>query len=993
MEIHVHRMTHPGLAREDNQDASAIAWLDSGLLLAVADGMGGHEGGARAAQLAIEHLVDRSSEFEEGDARAVLRSGILAAHEAIRAEQATDERLRRMGTTVVCAFVDDGEAHVAWVGDSRLYHFRRGHLEAVTKDHSVVERKLSEETITETEARYCEERNKITRALGAIPKDGPFRPAVLKAPLRLETGDSLVLCSDGLSDLVSGDEIAELLGGKSAEAGATELIEVALERGAPDNVTVIVAHVGEDRGVAPVEDIPRPRARSSSKRWGLQVTAGVALVLAGVALLLFYLLAGEAQAQGFGPTYCVGAPGACNTPSVRAMHGQWHFHCFVARQRGGCYECYDEVDSTCVSIFLMENPGWVAVGFPAECQNVRGFAPTSEGVFVHKIRGETVNNEPPPQTVPLEVRVERTGVGPVVAGEEVELQAVLEDTSGSRRAHGSGTFIIEDENGQQRTVQAEIVGGDRAVARFAVPPDAGRLRVRYQPADVAQGNKESIELRDSGGTLELAVERCPVRGVVDTEGGLQLAGAEVEINGHLEWVDALELDDATLAQLAPELVLTGPEGTQRFPAQLDRSGQVVGSIQLPDLDEAGDVRVGLLGRYGALSICSRTDTLIRVTPHGVELQAEPPERCFVGRPCRVGFRARVAPGPARARSRAALADPRLPVSGKIGSTEVEVEHSGAPDVFTIEHSFQRVGIQFLSLQLTLGSHDVRAMGQVPVTEPLHLEGPSLLDFGTLPHAEVTCQVIDLTGSLGYEGEDVLAISVEGLPEGCETQMRLEQQLANGRAQRFLVRPGEKLYPLLVEPDGLSLCLFGPRCPRRLEAPEGASVQVSSLQEAFPEESLSIALRYRIEPRSLLACAQGVLKLVASILGVFLLILGFRLPRRFGPSDRIQLSQRPEDLGKAGFRVLRQEPGGRAGWYRSARVRFTASADPARSARAAVLSLVPGTDGGVLATRGSASLSKQNRRTRKMEPVEISKGGAELARGTIYQSGNLFFRIQ
>jgi serine/threonine protein phosphatase PrpC len=240
--------TDVGRVRQVNQDAFLVE-ADRGLY-AVADGMGGHRGGEVASQLAIEAL---RGAYDAGDD---LAGAIAAANVRIFDQGAADPNLQGMGTTVVAAAVLDGEDGdteqaggqllVANVGDSRAYLFRDGELTQLTEDHSMVADLLREGRISEAEAEVHPQRNIVTRVLGVYEQVD-----VDLWPVDALAGDRVLLCSDGLVNEVTSDQIAAVLRRLAdPDEAAAELVRRANEGGGRDNITVVLLDVVDDGGVA-----------------------------------------------------------------------------------------------------------------------------------------------------------------------------------------------------------------------------------------------------------------------------------------------------------------------------------------------------------------------------------------------------------------------------------------------------------------------------------------------------------------------------------------------------------------------------------------------------------------------------------------------------------------------------------------------------------------------------------------------------------------------
>jgi protein phosphatase len=240
-------MTDPGRVRQTNED-SFFADGEMGLLM-VADGMGGHAGGAVASGVAvatISELVRARQEGCAGQAAAadLIRSAMREADMKIRAKAAANPALLNMGTTVVMALCVGTSVHLAHAGDSRAYlihngAFYNGSIERLTEDHSLVAQMVKDGELTAEEAPRYPLRNVITRSLG----NQPFvEPEVRTISWR--KGDCLLLCSDGLTNMVKDSELRALIaaGGADVEASCREAIDLANRNGGRDNLTAVLAY-------------------------------------------------------------------------------------------------------------------------------------------------------------------------------------------------------------------------------------------------------------------------------------------------------------------------------------------------------------------------------------------------------------------------------------------------------------------------------------------------------------------------------------------------------------------------------------------------------------------------------------------------------------------------------------------------------------------------------------------------------------------------------
>ncbi|MDY7039315.1 MAG: Stp1/IreP family PP2C-type Ser/Thr phosphatase [Chloroflexota bacterium] len=253
-----------GIVREEDHHPEVIA--RKGRLYAVADGMGGHAAGEVASQLAIAVLFETYYNDPIPDLQESLRRAVVAANDAVYAQAAADEARSGMGTTLVAAVLYQDKAIIANVGDSRAYFLRQAHIEQITSDHSWVGEQIEAGLLTQEEARGHVYRSVITRCLGHEPD-----VKVDFFELDLQSGDALVLCTDGLTNLVDAEEIWREVTSREPQAAAEVLVAHANERGGPDNITVIVVKLiaettmGETTVVERLKLPEEPRRRETAE--------------------------------------------------------------------------------------------------------------------------------------------------------------------------------------------------------------------------------------------------------------------------------------------------------------------------------------------------------------------------------------------------------------------------------------------------------------------------------------------------------------------------------------------------------------------------------------------------------------------------------------------------------------------------------------------------------------------------------------------------------
>jgi len=212
-----------------------------GRLAIVADGMGGYEGGQEASRIAAEAIQEVYGAAVAGDPRSWLLAGFETAHNRIQEYAANYPDLHGMGTTCTAVALLDHSLYYAHVGDSRLYLVRGASISRLTHDHSYVTRLVDNGIIRAEEAESHPQRHILTAALGAGTSVTPDSPV---EPVFLESGDVLVLCTDGLWGLLHDHEILQIASGKNVDDISQTLVKTAKERGGPDNITVQVLRLG-----------------------------------------------------------------------------------------------------------------------------------------------------------------------------------------------------------------------------------------------------------------------------------------------------------------------------------------------------------------------------------------------------------------------------------------------------------------------------------------------------------------------------------------------------------------------------------------------------------------------------------------------------------------------------------------------------------------------------------------------------------------------------
>ncbi|MCD7717576.1 MAG: Stp1/IreP family PP2C-type Ser/Thr phosphatase [Lachnospiraceae bacterium] len=239
--MRVYSVTDIGRKRSSNQDfiyASEQPVGNLPNLLIVADGMGGHNGGDTASRCTVESIVEYLEQAQEKRPIPLLSEAIHFANECVIEKAASDRSLEGMGTTVVAAAIVDGYLYVANVGDSRLYLIDQ-EIAQITRDHSLVEEMVRMGELQRKDARSHPDKNVITRAVGV---KSPVRIDFFD--VKLEEGDFILLCSDGLTNMVEDADILQIVRKyPSPKEAACHLVNEANKNGGKDNISVVLAEV------------------------------------------------------------------------------------------------------------------------------------------------------------------------------------------------------------------------------------------------------------------------------------------------------------------------------------------------------------------------------------------------------------------------------------------------------------------------------------------------------------------------------------------------------------------------------------------------------------------------------------------------------------------------------------------------------------------------------------------------------------------------------
>lgn len=262
--LFVTAQTHPGMAGKNNEDNFAVsAYIISPMnptpcvFAIVSDGIGGHKAGEVASELAVNLISAMVEKREGGNPLAVFENSFYQASEEIFKMAEGDVRYKGMGATAACAWVIGQQLFVAYAGDSRIYLIRGGGIRQLSHDHTWVQEAIDKGILDRSSIKNHPNLHVIRRYLGSNEPPEPDLRLFLRAGeddqaarnnqgLQLLPGDIVLLCSDGLTDVVEDDEIAEQVAGRTLQQGALAMIDLACERDGHDNITVVMLGVPWD---------------------------------------------------------------------------------------------------------------------------------------------------------------------------------------------------------------------------------------------------------------------------------------------------------------------------------------------------------------------------------------------------------------------------------------------------------------------------------------------------------------------------------------------------------------------------------------------------------------------------------------------------------------------------------------------------------------------------------------------------------------------------
>lgn len=285
--------TDTGRTRRVNEDSMVTFDSPNGRVVAVCDGMGGQNAGDVASQLAVAVIQDILSDNTFATPEEAITSSVIAANQAILRKASMNENMQGMGATCVMLIVKDGKVYYGSVGDSRIYYIANGMIRQITKDQSYVQTLVDAGQITQEAAEHHQDKNQITNALGV---EGMTPPLIGQMPITPEPNSTFLLCSDGLSGMISNNTILNTVSryDLSLNERARMLVEQANEAGGLDNITVqLVEFPAEDMTMSPMGSpsvssaIAQPKKKNHAVLYSL-IAALLVIAVAGGAYWYFH---------------------------------------------------------------------------------------------------------------------------------------------------------------------------------------------------------------------------------------------------------------------------------------------------------------------------------------------------------------------------------------------------------------------------------------------------------------------------------------------------------------------------------------------------------------------------------------------------------------------------------------------------------------------------------------------------------------------------------
>lgn len=763
-----------------------------------------------------------------------------------------------------------------------------------------------------------------------------------------------------------------------------------------------------------------------------------------LAILVMGLLLIAQSAMAGSNTYCVGGfDFAGGFASRRAcavhanIHRAWHFHVYVQGGDGQCRECWDEEDNTCETTFLRQHPDFHTIG-PFACMRVGAASP--ESVQIRLENGAVVSGPPPgappgggglppgappggtadsttvvtpppppppPPPVNLNAEIARLSTGPYGAGDIVRVTAQVTTSGGTLRAAQAGEIVVRGPDGRERTrVSVRPQSNGQVTALVKLPENlSGNLQLEFVPRGIALQVDETMGTV-SGKQFSLHLSPCRLRGhiLAPTRGEVVVPQSLIPLSGALQDKSGQKVSAATLSPLTKAVfVAERSDGrVQKHNGTVEADGKLSGTMWLtPTTADSEEILLHLIGEGGPDGeLCGAPSTVVKLTKLGVGLdilEPKPDGICYTGKPCKVVAQFKLpTSGDARKNAEAWLNTPGLSLVAKMNGDPLMVlrpitlpngQHAYA-DTFLPKHPLSME----IEVVVKAAGQEVSDRQRVTIREPIALKLASELDLGRVPVGSswrLNCGKLDFSGSSGVE-EQEFQLHLD-LPAGCKSQLGISD--AHGRflplgSSGVTVGDSADRRMVLGADRELKICLEPPRCAGEQLAP--AMLKIKATSPEFASEQAVVAIKWQVRGRGFLLCNLWWLSVLGGGFLLLLIVLGFVRPYQFGIDDSVKIATKKDGLQRAVARRLRDLPGGRAGFYRSAATGLREDGSATDRLGTAQVSFHAYKSEIILRCHGS--LQRMNPQTRKLDPLEVPADGYSLSRNTVYQVGTLFFQV-
>ncbi len=587
--------------------------------------------------------------------------------------------------------------------------------------------------------------------------------------------------------------------------------------------------------------------------------------------------------------------------------------------------------------------------------------------------------------------------GPYAVNDPITVTGFAYTDAGRRRVLGGAIGVYQNgqpvagPDGKPLRIKTKDTPRGGATATFSIPT-GGKLTLRFAPEGVQRSGRETLLGPQAPGEATIDVGQCRLRGVVTgpTDGELIAATEKSTITLHGRF-DTLSGSASTdLGGASPLFGVEIGGVATKVPATLE-GNEYVGKLELEPPDgQTDDLVVRMLGEGGQNDVCPGAPIAARVTRLGVGLEIATHGNCYVDRPCQLEARFVLPTGSSRSVAEKFAGAGDLAVTAFENATQVATlspTQPGNPETtFTGTYTPTHEGVvhlRGLARSATVGN-EVEARAEADIREPIVLTLPSTLDLGTVAAGSAWpagCQILDFTKSRGVTRQSFELVSTS--PSGCDPVPALE---SSGLGVPL---PEGLSVEMQYNTRKLRICLAEvPRCAS--ESPEPIQLTIKPENPDFADQAATVAIIWKVSGRNFLACHWWWIAVFGG--GAFFLFVGFGFikPSNFSPHDSIKMASDRKKLARAVGRRLRELPGGRSGWYRSAATGLRDDGSATNKLRLAAVVIKAHKGDIYLVSRGG--LERVNPGTKKLEPVDTGKDGIPASKGVVYNVGSLYFQL-